>query len=283
MSKNTQFICENCDKCFNRKANYERHLKRKFPCKKNPVKSIEGFDNPKKDLDCEHCLKTYSSVSNLNKHLITCKIKKDKDMKDELFNLLIKQQSNGNAELVEQNNLLKQQIELLQTKLSTAISIKTQNNTQNNIVQNTTNNIKILAYDKTDSSHITRRDWYKIIRTCSKSVINLVEKLHYDPMKPENMNIYNSNIKNNYLMKWNGIEWDIVGEEETLENIVENSNDLMDLKICEWKLENHKYFESASERFNKYLNSQYYDEHNEETKKKIKILMYNKRLKKNII
>jgi len=84
-------------------------------------------------------------------------------------------------------------------------------------------------------------------------------------------------------MKWNGIEWDIVGEEETLENIVENSNDLMDLKICEWKLENHKYFESASERFNKYLNSQYYDEHNEETKKKIKILMYNKRLKKNII
>ena len=279
------YECENCLKVFKQKIDYTRHLNRKYPCKKVIDESKNGIENPKMDSnikvksrDCQHCLKTYSSVSNLNKHIKRCKVKKENNMKDELFNLLILKQDQNSKLLEEQ----KQQIELLQNKLSTVTTIKTQNNTQNNtnnITQNNTQNIKILAYDKTDSSHITQKQWEKIMKKCSKCIIELFKKLHYDPLKPENMNIYNNNIKNNYLMQWNGERWDIVPEKETLKDIVEKSEEMIDFKIGEWETDNVKYYEKASIKFNKYMNSIFYDKHTKEILQKLKLLMYNNRIK----
>ena len=55
-----QYTCEKCGKIFNKKFNYESHMKRKTSCVKN--------------FDCTHCLKTMSSTSYLKKHIPKCKL-----------------------------------------------------------------------------------------------------------------------------------------------------------------------------------------------------------------
>ena len=54
-----EYKCSRCSKEFLKKYNFEKHQKRKFPCKKTKFA-------------CEFCNKKYSSKSNLNKHIKKC-------------------------------------------------------------------------------------------------------------------------------------------------------------------------------------------------------------------
>jgi len=70
--------------------------------------------------------------------------------------------------------------------------------TQNNITQNNTFNI--LAFGKEDLSHITDDTYKKIINKGFKSVPALVDAIHFNKDKPENHNIYISNIRDDYIL-----------------------------------------------------------------------------------
>ena len=67
--KTSERKCNRCNKIFNHKNNYERHLKRKFACK---IK-IESNNN-----ECNYCKNQFSTSSNLIKHMKhSCKIIKN--------------------------------------------------------------------------------------------------------------------------------------------------------------------------------------------------------------
>jgi len=153
----SNFKCTICLKNFNRKSNYIRHLNRKYKCKKINVKN-----------SCIFCNIKYKRKSDLNKHLKNCKIKKEQDMKEELLSLLIKeikQNEEAKQPQIEQQNLyLKHKIDLLQGQLK--IKNKTINS-HNNINSNNNQTINILAYNKTDMSHITDKDFERIMRGCN--------------------------------------------------------------------------------------------------------------------
>ena len=82
-------------------------------------------------------------------------------------------------------------------KLSNKLQIQ---NINNGTINNNTFNIQLLNHTDTDYSHLTETDYIKCIKDCNQCVKTLIEKVHFNKDKPENMNIYLSNIKGNYLM-----------------------------------------------------------------------------------
>jgi len=276
------YICRNCKKTFEQKGHYERHLNRKFPCKTHPsiinsidISSKTGIHIPNLEYDnnnniCLFCKKTYSTKFNLNKHQKKCKIKKDYEMKEELYNLLILETQ---KKIEEKNLYLKQQINNLQKQLN-----KKSNNIINSNNTNCNNTINILAYNKTDLSHLTDRDFEYIMKKCYKSLPTLIEKTHFDPNKLENKNIYINNIQNKYVMIYNGTKWNLVNQDETLDNIYENSSNILEDKIEDWEINKYKYNKIAVERFYKFLDNKDKDIIKNNIKDEIKLILYNNRL-----
>ena len=70
----------------------------------------------------------------------------------------------------------------------------------NNIVNNTINNtFNIVAFGKEDLSHLTLRDWKRILGRQYKSIEDLIIKTHFDKDKQEHQNIYISNLRSKYI------------------------------------------------------------------------------------
>ena len=46
---------------------------------------------------------------------------------------------------------------------------------------------------------------------------SLIKKIHFNPRKPENHNIYISNIKNKYIMVYDGDKWNLSNQNETID------------------------------------------------------------------
>ena len=277
-----KYICYICLKEFNHKGNYKTHINRKFKCKKIYVKKIEESNNgiivPKQDHNniCNYCNNSYSNKSNLNKHLKKCKAKKKENIKQELYDLLVRQ----NDQQKKENLYLKQQINLLQGQYK-KISTKTinSNNNINNI--NSNNNINIVAFNKTDLSHITDKDFEYIMKRCNMCIPHLIEKAHYDPNKPENKNIFISNIKDRYVMKWNGKKWNLNNREEALEDLYENGSNTLEDRIETWEYNKFQYDQIAVQKFYKFLDNKDKDEVKNKIKEEIKLILYNNRLKIN--
>ncbi len=55
-------------------------------------------------------------------------------------------------------------------------------------------------HNNTDYSHLTERDYISCISECNHCIKTLIEKVHFNSEKPENMNIYISSINGNYEM-----------------------------------------------------------------------------------
>lgn len=286
-----EYICPNCLKKFDHKSSFKRHINRKFKCKKknenknekinHPLENENGINIPNMEcLDdnrCEFCLKDYSTKFNLNKHLKKCKLKIDIDMKEELFQLL---KLDLNKDLEKQNLYLKYQINKLQKELNNERTTNITNNNYTNINNTNCNNktINILAYDKTDLSHITDKDYENIMKKCYQSVPSLIEKAHFDPTKPENKNIYISNIKQKFIMIYNGDKWTLGNQEQTLDNLYENSSNILEDKIENWEMNKFKYDKLAVERFYKFLDNKDKDTTKNEIKDEIKLILYNNKI-----
>mgnify|MGYP006088835575 CR=1 FL=1 len=287
--------CEICYKIFKQKGHLERHNNRKFPCKSSSLlteKKMNGTDRPKKFENeekiqinnsnlykCMHCNKEYKYKQHLNRHEKQCIIKIENQLKEKLFNLLIKQ----NEEHKKENLFLKQQINLLQKELneqSNQINKLSINNINSNNINCNNKTINILAYNKTDLSHITDKEFEMIMGRCHKSVPTLIKKTHYDPGKPENKNIYISNIKDKYIMAWDGIKWNLKNRDETLDDIYENSSNILEDKIETWEINKYQYNPIAVKKFYKFLNNKENDEIRNKIKENIKLILYNNRINK---
>ena len=166
-----QYICPNCNKDFGQKSNLDRHLNKKNPCVKTPLKNIELQINPNKSVNnpeiqvipdviiqediqepnqiennldpsitCQYCLSTFYQTSNLNKHLkFNCKIKKQKDEeKEEIFKKLllkdsiIKEKEEQINKKDEQINKILEQNQQLITQIQKLTKLSLHNNTKSN-------------------------------------------------------------------------------------------------------------------------------------------------------
>jgi hypothetical protein len=158
------------------------------------------------------------------------------------------------------------QIDKLMGKLEINGSFNT-TNTNTNIQ----NNIQLLAYKDTDISHLTEKDYECCIKKVNYCVMKMIEKIHFNPNKPENMNIYISNMKDKYLMVYDGSNWNLANKYDEVNKLYDEKEILLE----EWLEENKD--NELKEKFMKYLNNKETDECINRIKDEIKLMMYNKK------
>ena len=85
------------------------------------------------------------------------------------------------------------------------------------------------------------------------------------------MNIYISNMKDKYIMVYDGINWNLANKKEELDKLYDEKEMILE----EWLEENKD--ADIKEKFVKYLNNKETDECINRIKDEIKLRMYNKK------
>ena len=264
-----KFECKMCDfstrvKCnFNRHFTTEKHNRNILNAPKLPVNAPNLLINapicaeivPRNPLACVHCDKVFTHKPSMQRHM-NHRCKKNKQL-----------------------NLIKQQqetIEIQKKHIETQKKILTQrpqtiNNTTNN-TNNTTNNTVniqnnyILPYKDTDTSHLTRKDYAFCVKQ-PDGVKRLIEKIHFNPMKPENQNLTVTNLTDKYMMVYDGSQWKKVLKSE-LNKIYNHKESLLE----EWVEQDPV----LKEKFYEYIKTERKDVQLERIEA-IKLMMYNQK------
>jgi hypothetical protein len=281
-----KYTCNLCNFTTNIKTHYDRHLLTSKHITKDDLNKVSqklgeisikvsqklGENDESKNeviqkFICKYCQQTYKHKSSLSKHIkYSCTKNKDEDLK-ELVRLLNSQLQSQNSQLQTQNQQIQSQAKQIE-KLMGKLEI---NGSFNTINANIQNNIQLLPYKNSDTSHLTNKDYEACIKKVNFCVMKLIEKIHFNPDKPENMNIYISNMKNKYLMVYDGKNWNIANKTEEIDKLYEEK----ELMLEEW-LESNENTE-MKEKFIKYLNNKENDETLNMIKEELKLLMYNKK------
>ena len=268
----------NCDCCHyntNIKSNYLKHLdtqkhyvafKKKEKEENKQIKTVI-----KEKFLCKYCCQKFSFRQSMNRHIkYSCTKNKDEDLKELvrlLNNQLEQQKTDFQTQLQSQHNQLQtqsKQIEKLMGKLE--ININT-TNIQNNIK----NNITLLSYNDTDVSHLTDNDYKKCIKKVCFCVMGLIEKIHFNPEKPENMNIYISNMKDKYLMIYENGNWNLKNKKYEMDKLYDDKETMIE----QWVEENKD--PEMEKFFKKYLNNKKDTSTIDMINEEIKMMMYNKK------
>jgi len=174
------YICEKCNKQFNKKSAYASHLIRTNPCVKINIIN-----------ECSYCFKNFSLKHNLTAHLKICKQKPITDdvtqsQIDELKKMLFEQQQ----KIQEQQKQI--------NELSHPSEINNNNITVNENSHNTnniTNNITIYSTGKEDLSLLAKEDILKLCTSGTYYPLVAAEILHCNKKYPEFQNVLISNLR----------------------------------------------------------------------------------------
>ena len=282
-----KYYCECCKYSTLKFSNYKRHLvtskhlrlSQKLAKISQKLAEI-SHELPKKELilldtscNCQYCGKKFKHHSSLSKHVkFSCKKNKDEDIK-ELVRLLNEQ----NEEMKIQNEKKDKLIDNLQKqidKLTSKLKIHNIHNTNN--MNNTINyNIRLLNYNKTDYTHLTEQDYVKCIKDVNYCVKSLIEKVHFNEEKPENKNVYISNIKNKFVVLYKDNKWQLVNRKNQLDELY----DYNEIFLENWYSEYKDKYPDMINSFERYLkNKDDDDELINQIKDEILLMMYNNRL-----
>ena len=307
-----QYKCPRCNYLTFDKSRYINHLKRKNICeninnvsnldeeyiKYNVVIKLEKTTKkpqkssyvPQKNtkLECKFCEKSFSRIDSLSRHLKKCKEKEKHDNEKQdllnLVNLLNKQIEEHRKEKEEykkekeeykkekeeyKKELEKRNKQIDELIKKTGVNIGTQNN-------NIQNNIQILAYNNTDVSHLTDSDYLKCLKHSNFCIPHLIKEIHFNPKKPENHNIYISNLKNNYAMVYDGNKWNIKDRDESIQNLIDDKEIIIEQKLEEW-IENGNKYPTIMKKFTRYIDKKENDTVLNKIKSEIKLMLFNNR------
>lgn len=236
---------------FNKHITTEKHKRNILNAPKMPINApklpvnapIRAEIVPRNPLACVHCDKVFTHKPSMQRHM-NHRCKKNKQLN------LIKQQ---------QKTIEIQQQQLLAQRPQTI------NNTTNNTV-NIQNHTYILPYKDTDTSHLTRKDYAFCVKQ-PDGVKRLIEKIHFNPMKPENQNLTITNLTDKYMMVYDGSQWKKVLKSE-LNKIYNHKESLLE----EWVEQDP----ALREKFYEYIKTERKDVHLERIEA-IKLMMYNQK------
>ena len=237
--------------------------------------------------ECKYCKKILSCQKSLKRHYKTCKEKKEDDAvkqsMTDLVKLLNEKDKYFKEELDKRDNEFKEELKKRDNELNIKEKeyrsqinelIKKAGINNSTITQNIQNNIKLLSYGKTDISHLTDNDFIGCLKHKNFCIPYLIEKIHFDKNKPENHNIYISNLKNKYVMMYEKRKWKTKNRNEAIEKLICDKEQIMGNKIGEWEDQGDQYAE-LSERFNIYMEKRGIKTVIDQIKDDIELMLYN--------
>ena len=228
------YKCLRCGYNTINKTKFKKHLNRKFICKpilkELPISDIyehykigearkrtemsylcHTYVNPSvipQGLHCcNYCNKTFKSRQGKHKHIKSHCKKKDKMIK--------------NKQLLEQNELLRKQMEDMKVEMSKIKNQITIKNNSDNTTNNTTNNIQINNFGREDIGYITNKMKLDYLKMPSLALSNIIKDTHFHPKHPENHNVRLTNIHDKYGKILKNNEWILINKADLIDNIVE--------------------------------------------------------------
>ena len=284
-----KYNCLSCDYHTNLKGDYTRHLQTKKHEKSSQSHHLVTPKSPfshhlvtpksplsfKQENDtgfhCKYCDRVFKFKQGMYRHIkYTCKKNKDEDFQElaRLLNVKEKQLALKESKMEAEMKKMQKQIDKLTNKLQIQ-------NINQGIVQHGNNviNIQLLNHQDTDYSHLTPKDYISCIKDCNKCVKTLIEKVHFNANKPENMNIYLSNIKGKYLMIYKDNTWQIQDKKTQIDDLYDNNEFVLEAWYDEYK----EKYPSIIMSFQKYLQNRDENEVLNNIKQEILMMLYNKR------
>jgi len=231
------YTCDKCNKIYYNKTDYTRHINRKNPCNKldndnilddndllkvNKNESLEVNKNELIEVDnnklikvneykCEDCNKIYTTKRSLKRHLREyCKIAE----KNELYEIIQQMQNQIDNLKTNQPNIIGNNNNANNTNSNNTNSNNTIVNNVNNI-----NNININAYGKEDISHISDNEYKNIFTKFNSMIPMLIELIHFNEDKPENKNVYISNMRSKHAYMYDGNKWILRNKSELIDDL----------------------------------------------------------------
>ena len=271
----SRYYCKCCNYDAKVKGNYLKHLNTN---KHQKIKQIQyntqvhgeniNYHDSKHQFPitniCKYCDKNFTTKQAMYRHIkYTCSQNSDEYI-IELCRLL----NEKDRILMEQGNQIKvlyDKIERLSNKLRIT-------NINNGIINNNVN-IELLNFEQTDYSHLTENDYVTCIRDCNYSVKTLIEKVHFNEKKPENMNIYISSIKGKYAMVYKNNKWQIMDRKTQIDDLYDTNEIILSSWYKEYKV---KYPEIMQD-MKRYLQNIEENDTINEVKKEILLMLYNNR------
>lgn len=281
------YECMCCDFATHIKTHYLTHLNtKKHKCnlqKKNnrltqaqcKKKTDERIDliQPKSNATykCKYCHKEYRYSQGLSKHVkYTCNKSNDEDLKE--LARLLNETKEEMTEIIKNKDRQLDKMQKQIDKLTNKLQIK--NVVNGDIINNNTiYNIQLLNYSSTDYSHLTEFDYIDCINDCNHCVMTLIERVHFNKNKPENMNIYISSIKGNYVMIFKDNEWQIQDKKEQIDDLYDYNEVLLE----NWYDEYKEKYPDVIQSFQRYLKNRDESEFINDVKHEILKMLYNNR------
>ena len=308
------YDCKTCNYSTKYKYDFNKHLKTKKhrvneECTMNNPKELEEWtqkdpektqkdpEKTQKDqqksekYNCDYCSYNFSSYAHKRRHeLHRCKentnvsnsiitkqenkIKKLEKEKENQIKKLEKEMEKQRKEMEIQKKEMVKQIELLLTKVGN--NYTTINNTN-------TNNIQLNNYGSEDLSHITDALKTYLIKHPFGAIQQLIEKIHFNRDKPENINLMITNKRDNKISVYEDGKWVYRNKKKTIQRLIDNKyyilddhyNDIDEKELSQFNHTNYKSFSEKMDENDKQLLEQLYED--------AEIIILNKQGKNGII
>ena len=144
------------------------------------------------------------------------------------------------------------------------------NNTTNNYIQN--NNFNLVAFGKEELNTLSNTTCAKLLNRGFMSIPALVEYVHFNKDKPEYNNVYISNMRDNYVMIYDGNGWKLEERKHIIDELLEEKRNYLIEKFDELlsKLNNN-----IIKKFKRFLDNEEDNTIIRKIKKEIKLVLYN--------
>jgi predicted RNA-binding Zn-ribbon protein involved in translation (DUF1610 family) len=265
------FTCKHCNYFTYVSSNYNRHLRSKRHILVTNGTPIIKSSNVTY-FQCKFCDKTFTTRSSRCRHENKYCSKNDFVECEKLTTLMNKKENLNKTDDYENKiERLEKKIEFLMDKLQVQqFNYNIVHGTQNN----QTNNINLLNYNKTDYDFLSENDILRCFMDNNHCVKKLIEKVHFNKEKPENMNIYISCMRGKYVMIYRDNVWQLRDRQKQIDDLYETN----ELVLENWYDEYKNKYPDIIKSFTRYLrNKQDDDELIRSVKDEILLMLYNKR------
>lgn len=285
-------MCNSCNKKFNQKCDYTRHINRKFKCtdttsqikndKKNSVQ-IKPVSPPQSEANYTKVLSDNNGIIEIIEKIVDKQTKVLRRSDKEL----IKELKKTNKESMMKISSLEEEVSCMKKVMVVNEKSNISLNVEGDMNINNAYQINLTAFGKEDTSFLTDKQCKQILLQGLRGVNKYVEMVHCNEEKPEYKNIYISNRKNKNanVLVYNGFDWKLCDQsyvdnlrEKGIEFIEEQYEDLKKRKDV------HPSIIKMAERFIDHLENDKDGKKRTKISEDLKILLYNNRPKiKNLL